>query len=68
MAAVKGRFSLWFERVGSSDNISDDPSRESYASMVTLSAKFVSPKRGVAIATALDWRAMSEASIDAIVC
>ena len=41
---LKLQASLWVERVPSSENISDPPSRESYKLMERVGARFVAPK------------------------
>jgi hypothetical protein len=43
MSALRNRHGLWVERVGTHDNIADDPSREDYASMHVLGAEWVKP-------------------------
>lgn len=43
MSALRNRHGLWVERVGTHDNIADDPSREDYASMQVLGAEWVMP-------------------------
>ena len=43
LKAAEMNTSLWFSRVGTHDNIADDPSREDYRLLRALHAEYVKP-------------------------
>jgi hypothetical protein len=59
LLALRRRFGIWIERVPTDDNISDLPSRESYALLRQMGAQWVQPVLDHAFVRPCEWESVA---------